>query len=245
MAILNVGKTWHLRYLESYVSLMLEKNEFSSPASVRLSENVPKVIEHAEGAIKQPNLLEDGEKSIVELFLTEFKFGCCPCINYTVVDGQKKYERDLVSPSGWDEQLIVLKSRIQGTFLPKIQEMALKRSMAITLKADTNQKASDNAGDIKTEDEETSSGFFVKSGQVFYDGKDLGFPAGQIQEFFEKLTKKISLTVEYAELEQITTIEKIRGYKSQASKILEKKQVPYEIITLTNAGYVLRPIIES
>ena len=104
--------------------------------------------------------------------------------------------------------------------------------------AETSQGNSDNGGN-----KETSSDFFVKNGQVFYERKDLGFPAGQIQEFFEKLVASMGLTVKYTELEQIATVEKIRGYKSHASKILKEKSVPYEITALTNEGYVLRPII--
>ncbi len=91
-----------------------------------------------------------------------------------------------------------------------------------------------------TRAKEPPNGFSIKNGQIFYDGKDLGFPAGQIQDFFEELINNIGLTVVYDELLKITTIEKIRGYKHQASTILKNHSVPYEITSLANEGYVLR-----
>ena len=122
--------------------------------------------------------------------------------------------------------------------------MLIINSEAFVYIKGTKPASGGNVGDTKTEDKKTSSGFSVKNSQVFYDGKDLGFPAGQIQEFFEKLMANMGLTVKYTELEQITTIEKIRGYKYQASKILKHHSVPYEIISLANEGYVLRSISE-
>ncbi len=102
------------------------------------------------------------------------------------------------------------------------------------------EPSGDDAEDTTTREKETSDDFSVNNGQVFYDGKDLRFPSGQIQDFFLKLTDNMGLTVKYEELERITTIEKIRGYKYQASKILKSHSVPYEITSLTNEGYILR-----
>ncbi len=151
-------------------------------------------------------------------------FGKVSCL----MDKQKDLFGNWVdTPDFWDK-LDVLQSEYKSLF----QEAILLEAL--------NQQASQNAEDTKTREKETSDGFSVKNGQVFYEGKDLGFPAGQIQDFFGKLIESLGLTVKYTELEKITTIEKIRGYKYQASKILKDHSVPYEITSLTNEGYVLR-----
>ena len=142
----------------------------------------------------------------------------------------KEYENNLLQENLQKYNKIICK------FIPSINSNALKTTSG---KIEAEPKTGgDNGG-------ETKNDFSVKNGQVFYSGKDLKFPAGQIQDFFEQLVNKMGKTVTYTELEKITTLEKIRSYKSNASKILKEKSAPYEIATVTNEGYILRPTSES
>jgi len=88
--------------------------------------------------------------------------------------------------------------------------------------------------------DETKQGWHIENGQVFYDGKDLQFPSGQIQEVLQKLVESEGKTVRYVELERITTLEKIRHYKSNIVKLINSHNLPFEIKTLTSEGYVLQ-----
>ncbi|MFH1613848.1 MAG: hypothetical protein ABIG61_02025 [Planctomycetota bacterium] len=135
MAIVNIGKTWHLRYLESYIALFLERKELSSPEKVRNSQNIKNAIEHAEGAINHPKLLTPQEKAVIKDFLLELKSTYETCLTKV---GNCKYLCEIIGDSNWEDELIVLKSRIEGTFLPKIQEMASSR---------TSEVQTDNAGE--------------------------------------------------------------------------------------------------
>ena len=120
------GETFFLRYLVSHIALILEKDELSSPDSVPGSKNIPLVIQHAEAVLEQPRLLTSSEKDLLREFLRQFRFGTGPCINCP--EGQGKYECDLISSSGWEDELINLKHMIQHDFYPEIRKMVSRKT---------------------------------------------------------------------------------------------------------------------
>jgi len=93
--------------------------------------------------------------------------------------------------------------------------------------------------------DKSKQGWHIKNGQVFYNGKDLQFPSGQIQEVLKILVDSEGKTVTYSEFDKITTLDKYRHYISDIRKRLENSHIPYEIKTLTNEGYKLQKIIGS
>jgi hypothetical protein len=93
--------------------------------------------------------------------------------------------------------------------------------------------------------EQTKQGWHIKNGQVFYNGKDLQFPGGQVQEVLGKLVKSEGKTVTYDELNEISSLDTIRHYKSNIVKNLIANKVPYEIKNIPNDGYMLQKKSES
>ena len=88
--------------------------------------------------------------------------------------------------------------------------------------------------------DKTEQGWHIENGQVFYDGTDLQFPTGQIQEVLKKLVDSEGKTVLYEEFEKITTQEKYRHYIADIRKRLKGTDIPYEIKTVTYEGYKLQ-----
>jgi len=86
----------------------------------------------------------------------------------------------------------------------------------------------------------TEQKWHIENGQVFYDGTDLQFPSGQIQEVLKKLVDSEGKTVLYKELNDIASQEKYRHYIGDIRKRLKDKDIPYEIKTVTYEGYKLQ-----
>ncbi|MHC4541135.1 MAG: hypothetical protein ACYS74_15355 [Planctomycetota bacterium] len=131
MTILN-GSLFYLRYLDSYLALMLKKNELSSAASVRQSKYITKAIDSAEGLI-DCGILADTERSIIEELLGELRATYNACTTFPDRNGeQKEYTCAVLSASGWEEELIVLESRIKNRFFPQVQKMLSDRPLIVT-----------------------------------------------------------------------------------------------------------------
>lgn len=92
--------------------------------------------------------------------------------------------------------------------------------------------------------DESKQGWHIQNGQVFYNGNDLQFPAGQIQEIIVKLIDSESKTILNKELDEIAT-GKHRHHISTIKKIFKNKNIPYEIQTVYSEGYVLQKKSES
>jgi len=136
MKIVN-GSLIFLRRLESSLTLMLGKNELSSAASVRQSKYITKAIGYAQGVIDS-DILADADRSIIEDLLNELNFAYENCT--TFIGERKGYSCDFMSDSGYENELMVLKSRIQGRLLPEIQKMLSKRPLFVTEETRRNQK---------------------------------------------------------------------------------------------------------
>jgi hypothetical protein len=126
MAVLNFGRTFHIRCLEDSIALILKNEELSSPLKVIESENIEKAIEHARAVIDQPNLLDSSEKSILKDFLSELQFARSGCLKK---DGNGKYLGATINSSHWKDELTVLEARIKGTFFPVIQRISLEKKL--------------------------------------------------------------------------------------------------------------------
>jgi hypothetical protein len=127
MAVLNTGQTWHIRYLEFYIALILKNEELSSPLKVIESKNIEKAIEHARDAIDQPGLLDSSDKSIVNEFLSELQAARSAC---SKKDENGKYLGEMISSSNnGRNELAVLEARIKGTFFPAIQRISLEKKL--------------------------------------------------------------------------------------------------------------------
>ena len=86
----------------------------------------------------------------------------------------------------------------------------------------------------------TQKGWHIENGQVFYDGEDLGFPSGQIQEVFEKLIESEGNAVPYNELKGLSSLDQLRHYKSNIIKIINSHNLPFEVKTVAREGYILK-----
>lgn len=124
MAEINF-ETLQLRKLESCIALLLEKEELSNPQKVRESQYIKQVIENTEAAIKLKGLLSDDERKTLKDFLDEIQFTYKSCTE----KAGDKYLCEIMGNSNWDEELIVLKSKIKGIFFPAIQKMAFSRTI--------------------------------------------------------------------------------------------------------------------
>lgn len=127
MAVLNVGETWHLRHLESYLTVLLSKGELDTVEEARESAALQHVKDHARGAIEQQGLLDDDERQVIQELIKELgAVGYC-----------------LSCRTGQADELIVLVERLRSFFLPQVRTMAYKR----VLKAKTN-KGKPPLGDV-------------------------------------------------------------------------------------------------
>lgn len=88
------------------------------------------------------------------------------------------------------------------------------------------------------ESDETDEGWHIENGQVFFNGTDLQFPAGQIQDVMQKLVESEGKTVCNKELDAIAT-GKHKHHIGTIRKFL-KHNIPYEIKTVKYEGYILR-----
>jgi hypothetical protein len=87
--------------------------------------------------------------------------------------------------------------------------------------------------------DKAEQGWKIENGQVFYNGIDLQFPSGHIQDVLQKLVESDGKTVLNDELEEVAT-GKHRHHISKIRKCLKSKNVPYEIKTVTYEGYKLQ-----
>jgi len=123
MAVLRIGYYWHLRWLENHTILFLKKKELSTPKSVRESVNIKIALKCAEDAINQPGLLSQEDKEMLQEYLSDLDFAYRHCCREY---GEKSFE-DI--HNDWKDSLIVIEARIEGTFLPAIQRMAILKVM--------------------------------------------------------------------------------------------------------------------
>ncbi|MFA5292051.1 MAG: hypothetical protein WC496_03360 [Phycisphaerae bacterium] len=163
MAISNIGETWHLRHLEACVALILEKNELSSPQTVRESKEIKLALNHAEGAINQQGLLDSTEKSMLNEFFAELRAIYLEC---SELDENGKCSYEVLRGSDKDlDDLIILKSQIEGTFFPAIQKMAFSRTSGGKASSTAVQEnpAGQNGGN---ENNKTSGTVTTKGGRI-------------------------------------------------------------------------------
>ena len=81
----------------------------------------------------------------------------------------------------------------------------------------------------------TDEGWYIESGQVFYNGNDLCFPPGLIQEVLLFLIGKIGYVSTNEELERKTP--RYRHYIGQIKQILNEKTLPFDLETVWGEGY--------
>ena len=82
---------------------------------------------------------------------------------------------------------------------------------------------------------DTGEGWHIENGQVFYNGNELQFPTGNIQEVLKKLVNSQGQTVAYANFGGIS---KLKNHIVEIRKLI--KALPFWIETKTGEGYVLR-----